>query len=276
MHRSGYRLPKDTKSYLLRRLIRIDPPYFFASAGSALLWYLASLASGFRGSPPNISWAASLAHVGYLNGVLGFPWYAPASWTLGIEFQFYLLAAVALPLCVVRSGAFLLPALIANVLTLLGVHYGMVAEAQANSAAILTWIPLFLIGVSAFRRFSKLSANGEFLVVQMTSAATGMLVGRPAGVAAAVLSALLLAYGRIDLPKTLAAYASITYSLYLVHGPIGTRVVRLVQRLGDTPGVDILSVFAGTVASLVAAVIFWHSVERPALRWASALKTRTT
>ena len=273
MHGAGYRVAKDIKTFLLRRLIRLDPPYFAASAGAVLLWYLAWLTPGFGGPAPPVDWATSLAHIGYLNGFLGLPWYLPVSWTLGIEFQFYLIAAIAFPALVARTSAFLPLAVLVNAITLLGVHFGFVSAARAGAPAILSWVPLFVMGIAAFRRFAGMASNREFLFSLVTSAAVGFLAGRWAGIVAAVPSAVLLAYGSITLPRLLQSYAGITYSLYLVHDPVGMRAVHLVQRLGQSPGVEMLAALGGVMASLAAAVVFWHYVERPALRWAAAVKT---
>ena len=84
MRRSGYTFPGDVGRFIVKRLVRLDPPYLLSSAIAGVLSYLAWKTPGFRGEVPQLSWAASLAHLGYLNGILKQPWYNAVCWTLGI------------------------------------------------------------------------------------------------------------------------------------------------------------------------------------------------
>ena len=58
----------------------------------------------------------------------------------------------------------------------------------------------------------------------------------------------------------------ISYSLYLIHIPIGGRVVNIGNRFGDGPWFELGLVAAGTIASRIFAVIFWRLFEAPFLK----------
>jgi len=90
---------RRARTFLLRRLIRLTPPYYFAVAVALILL---KAKSAFLHTPAQEMSAAQLfAHFTYLTGILGFDNYNMAFWTLGVEVQFY--AAFALMLLVVGA-----------------------------------------------------------------------------------------------------------------------------------------------------------------------------
>ncbi len=269
MYRSGFVFPTDSGNYLLRRLVRLDPPYFLASAGAALLWYLSSLAPGFQGEPPDITLVKSLAHVGYLNGILGLGWYDPVCWTLGIEFQFYLLAALLYPLFALPIGRYLaFEAAVLLACVALARTYGT----PVHSPWLLTWSPLFLAGIAAYRlRNGFDSRRGFALHVALCTGVACLTTGWQSA-AAGSFAVLVIGFATFTLPPLLASYAAITYSLYLVHVPIGGRIQRFLARYGDSGLVDFAAIAAAIVGSLVAAIVFWYLVEAPSLALASRIR----
>ena len=86
----GDRLPA-LKSYFMRRLIRIEVPYFIVLT-LMFLWHWLFLGASFTENLPNygagLVYLHHLIYDGALNPLL------PVSWTLEIEIQFYLLAPV--------------------------------------------------------------------------------------------------------------------------------------------------------------------------------------
>jgi peptidoglycan/LPS O-acetylase OafA/YrhL len=81
--------------YMLRRLVRLDPPYFaMVAIGVAVGAYRSQQA----GMAFPFSWSTIALHLGYLAGLAGRPWIVTVFWTLGIEFQFYILMGLAFPL----------------------------------------------------------------------------------------------------------------------------------------------------------------------------------
>jgi len=111
MWRGRYRGLADAPAFILKRLTRLEPPYFAAIAITLALGYLSARAPGFKGSPFHVTPLALLLHVGYLNAIFHQPWLSPVFWTLAVEFQFYL---AMLLLCgglssekrVLRTGTF--------------------------------------------------------------------------------------------------------------------------------------------------------------------------
>jgi peptidoglycan/LPS O-acetylase OafA/YrhL len=265
MQKSGYKFPRDIGSFLVRRLVRLDPPYFVASAAAALIACIAYRIPGFRGPPPDITWANMLAHIGYLNNILGMDFYIRACWTLGIELQFYILMAISFPLWVSRrSITFLCAASLTCLATWCLVHYGP----KPGDPWFFFWAPYFILGIAGFRYHEGLGNGLEFIAVAGLSFAVAWLTGTAGGATAGIFAACFVTFVNVLPPKFLQRYAAMTYSLYLVHMPVGERAVRLLGRLGSNNiVVDLAALSGGVALSFAAAFLLWKYVEVPAMRW---------
>ena len=62
--------------------------------------------------------------------------------------------------------------------------------------------------------------------------------------------------------------SSISYSLYLLHLPVGQRVFGVFRRFPETPTMGYLAILSAMVFLLVVAYAFWLYIELPAQRWA--------
>lgn len=85
MHMNNYRVSGFFR-LLGKRIVRIDPPYFLMILITLVLMYLTG-----REMPDTLS---LLAHIGYLNNIIGKNWLSPIFWTLALEFQFYIILGI--------------------------------------------------------------------------------------------------------------------------------------------------------------------------------------
>lgn len=102
LQRRGYRV-SDYGRFLLKRIVRLDPPYLVAIFVVIVLGYASSATPGFRGAQFEPSFAQVALHLGYINAFFGYPWLNPVFWTLAIELQYYLLAGLLFPVVAHRS-----------------------------------------------------------------------------------------------------------------------------------------------------------------------------
>ena len=259
----GYRL-RDAPGFLIRRLKRLDPPYFACILLVLALHRISAMVPGFRGPPLDLGWPQLLAHVGYLNAILNYDWLSPVFWTLALEFQFYLFVAIVFPLLVhprgvVRAGTLLLVAVAGF-------------AGSGNSALLPHWLPLFAIGVLTFEAYTgRLNRPVSLLLLAVASIATWVVIGPlhwGAGLATAVAIAVS---GPREMPRSLAPLAgagALSYSLYLLHVPFGMRVINLATRLPSVPVYRYAAVLLALAVSLGAAYLFWRWIERPSQLWA--------
>ena len=83
--------------FVLRRLLRLEPPYLISVVLALALWHLSSMMPGFAGTPPPHSWWQAMAHIAYLIPFTEYQWYNPVYWTLAYEFAFYFAIGIAYP-----------------------------------------------------------------------------------------------------------------------------------------------------------------------------------
>jgi peptidoglycan/LPS O-acetylase OafA/YrhL len=263
MARRGYRL-RDAGRFVVKRVVRLDPPYLAAVVLMIAAWYASALMPGYRGTAPAIGWGQALAHVGYLNGVLGLPWLNPVFWSLAIEFQFYLLIAAVFPLVAHPSSRVRLAAT---------VSFGAAALAGRDTTFVVHYCALFACGVACFQfEEGRVGWPGFLALLGLMGAVTARTLGAPIAVVT-IVTALVIA-SRFHAFGWGGWLGSISYSLYLVHVPVGGRIVNLGERVAHTMAAEIVVLAAACLASIAAALVLYRFVERPAQRWSSAIRYR--
>ena len=220
---------------------------------------------GFRGPPFHFDIENALGHLGYLNGLLGWPWANPVYWSLAIEFQYYLLSGLLFPLLATRQpGLF---AIVATTLVTLALLF-------PKRELVFAYLPLFAVGFIGFRW--RILRQFEFLdIVPLIVALVALVTLHGWPVAGCVVAtALVMTFTPNNLIKWQARLGLISYSLYLVHVPVGGRVVNFASRFVIGPWSELAASVCGLVASCLAAVGFYLLIERPARRWASRISIK--
>ena len=261
LHRSSYRVT-DYGRFILKRIIRLDPPYLVGILIVIALGYASSATPGFSGPPFDPSFAQVVLHLGYVNVLFGYPWLNPVYWTLAIELQYYLLvgllfSAVAHRSIIVRAPAF-------------GCLAGLALLVPAEQY-LFHWLFLFMLGMAAFQLRAAIIERRQFILWVVLLGLGAWHVGGAAIAMTGIATSLLLGLFEANLNPSLLFFGHISYSLYLLHVPIGGRVINLSQRfVHNTPGkVAVLAVALAT--SIGAAWLLYRYVERPAQQWSSGI-----
>jgi len=268
MWRSNYKLPY-WPTFLAKRLLRLYPPYILSFMFVLILLYASAIAPGFRGTAPMITPMNLLLEMIYLKDFFGQPWLNPIAWTLGIEIQYYILVALIYPLISSRARR-------VNFSTLIVLTLAPLLIAQTNlyhTRLVFHWLHLFLLGIVAFQYqvglLGKRSAAGWLLIVTLISY---MYFGELAVSLVGNVTAVILAFVEINVNAIILFFGNISYSLYLLHIPIGGRVINLGTRVAHSWSLQLITLFLAFVLSICAAYSFYHWVEKPAQRWSSKLK----
>ena len=271
--------------FALRRSVRLDPPYWTAivaliavNAASNLLF-----ADRVAATP---SWQTLLAHVCYLQNILGYGDLIPVFWTLCYEVQFYLLFIILVGLMRRISGRTaadtisfwqLLPHL---VLAGLSLRLLLSPTGGLKGWGIHVWYMFFagyLLQWTLSQRVSRLWCYAYAGVLLMTT-----VVAKDAACGTVLVTgiAIFVAGNRSGLEtwlkKPLLLYLGrISYSLYLIHVIVGGKIVNLGRRVSGESSLAAWGWFLLAVgASILAAHILHRLVEAPSLRLGSYLKQR--
>jgi peptidoglycan/LPS O-acetylase OafA/YrhL len=264
LQRSGYRL-SDYGTFILKRIIRLDPPYLVAILAVIVLGYASTATPGFRGPKFDPSIAQVILHLGYVNVFFGYPWLNPVFWTLAIELQYYLMVGLIFPVIASRSHLVRASSL------------GCLAALALSSPAdkfIFHWLFLFMLGMAAFQLHASILKRKDFIVWLALLGCGAWYVNGLVIALTGIATALMLGLVEIGLKRPLLFLGHISYSLYLLHVPIGGRVINLSLRFVTTMSGKVL-VLALAVATTIAAAWLLHKyVERPAQQWSSAIRYR--
>lgn len=247
--------------FLWKRIVRLDPPYFVNMAFILILAFIVPLAPGFRGPQPHFTASQLLSHIAYLNSVVGKTWINPVYWSLGIEFQYYLLIGLIFPLlCASRV-------LIRTLATLALLVPGFFVP---RGSLLFIHLPLFVAGILTYQfKVGRLSQCGYFGGLALTVMVTAVGPGLVIAVTCAITS-LIIAFVEFS-GRSLLWLGSISYSLYLMHVPVGGKIVDLGVRFRHGQFVPTLFLIAATAGSIFAAWVLYRVVELPSQRLSSRI-----
>jgi peptidoglycan/LPS O-acetylase OafA/YrhL len=254
LYRSQYRLAHFPR-FMLRRLVRLEPPYLVSIALVLVLWEVGSRMPGFAGAPPSYSLGQVLAHFLYLIPLTDYTWLNVVYWTLAYEFVFYISAGLLWPVLSRRP-------LVVTALLVAAIQAAEIAWRDKPTGAAL----LFFVGICCARRTLRLDAS--WLSLSAAAIAIAVLGWFVAPVVAFITltTALLIAFVDIPRIRVLAFLGAISYSLYLIHVPVGGRVVNIGRRFIEGPFQELVLSLVALAVTLAVAAVFCKYIEDPAKR----------
>jgi peptidoglycan/LPS O-acetylase OafA/YrhL len=216
---------------------------------------------------PMLEWSALLAHLGYLNDILGLKWASGVFWTLAIEFQFYLFMAVAF-LGYTSSSNFKSLVFIAATLIL-----SLIFQDRIYLPA---WLSFFAVGALLFRRMTLNMPIVLFLpAIIFTLLPIFFLFGIPELIAVS-FSILFILFVRLKdsnfFEKLLVNLGVISYSLYLIHIELNKLALRLTSFIPLLVNHSLLRLTVSIAFAICVAAIFYFLIERPFKQKSSSIK----
>jgi peptidoglycan/LPS O-acetylase OafA/YrhL len=253
---------RSAPRFLLRRYVRVGLPYLAAGIASWCAWWASSrFYPGFQGQAPQPPTAMGLAcHLTYSCDLIGRPWANGVFWTLAIEFQYYAAIAVLMPL-LARMPPGAGRGLVSLVALTAFLSPGTLAFAYA---------PLFVQGGAVLAHRRGLLTRRALHLCLAIAALLVLIRFNPGEALAGIATALAIAHARFA-SRMLLWLGGISYSLYLVHGSVGGRVLNLAARWGNARELAYFSIAVALAASLAAAWIFNRLVEAPCLAWSRSV-----
>ena len=261
LYREGYQL-RYYKTYLLKRFARIYPAYLASVAISFGFLVLYSL---YREQPRvAIDSEALLLHLALLNEYFDKPWLNTIYWTLVVEVQFYFAIGLLFQLAISSKRWSRIVVYAARALPVL---------LLPGSTFLFSNAFLFLTGIVTFQWYVGLIKRFEYFALIVVFAVCGAfsLNWLAAVVGVATISAInLLKNGN----ASLASVGKVSYSVYLLHGSIGSFVLYglLAYVVGDSQIEKAFAVLFSIGVSLGAAALSYKFIEKPAMQYSGALE----
>jgi peptidoglycan/LPS O-acetylase OafA/YrhL len=255
--------------FMLRRSIRLDPPYWVAIATAIGFSLLASALVKSR-APIEFTAPQIISHLFYLQDLVGYKNVNPAFWTLCYEIQFYLI--FALLLCA-RSWKWIAAAFIISLLWPLGL------APQVRGLFVNLWFG-FLLGVGAYYAWHRPTILRWFLAYAAVIGVAAVWHDNHFALVCVATAVVITFIARADRIgslnwRWLQFLGAISYSLYLIHHSIIGATFRVwFMIFGRSPLTEFTGWIASLVACVVAAYLLWRLVEQPSIRLARRAVSR--
>jgi peptidoglycan/LPS O-acetylase OafA/YrhL len=260
MYRGMYRF-KNFGKFLLKRVIRIEPPFIASIILVIALNWLSTLSPYYRGAGFTIDFTALALHLGYLNAFFQYPWVNDVYWTLAIEFQYYIIIALIFPLLIHSKKYYSFIAL--------GV-FGMMGFFITGHNFIFNYGLLFVVGILLFQFKIGYLKDAEFGTLLLIALLLIFVKFDKRYLVAALLPYFFILY--FDFNNKISKFlGNISYSLYLVHIPIGGRIINICETLIQSEQIRSVFVFVALAVSIFAAWVFFMVIEKPAMELAKKI-----
>lgn len=271
--------------FVVRRSIRLDPPYWTSILLELLLLHLTlRLFSSIAVTLPSVP--QMVAHLFYAQELLGYGSLMPNYWTLCYEIQFY---AFFVGLVVLRaklpsrlSGSQMV-AIGAALFYLLSLYTRFwKPEWLPHGLAIDRWFQFF-IGALTWRavtfpgKMRALALAWITLAVAIVVTSSPLIQFLPIAVSAWLVACSRDArWGSIFTTRPFKFLGLISYSIYLYHGSVGWRFVSLVQQKiipGQWSSLTAVTVYiVGIIGAVAFSWVLWYLIERPCLKLCQRVK----
>jgi peptidoglycan/LPS O-acetylase OafA/YrhL len=248
----GFRIGRDGLAFVARRIVRLEPPYLMSIVLILAVQQLAALTPWFGNEVSAHDFYRAALHLFYLAPWVGEDWLSPVYWSLAIEFQYYFLVLAAAPLLLYRGSLWPQRALFLIVIGL--------ACAGSETRLVFVYLPVFGFGFVQFLLKRRSMQLWEAAVWLIAFGAAVVRQDEPWWLGATIAIVAL----NMPWPKQcppLLFLGTISYSLYLLHGPIGRGIHQVLSFVPDCP--PTLELFVAIAAVLLLATAFWALVECP-------------
>ena len=151
--------------------------------------------------------------------------------------------------------------------------HGALPSGAPISSFIFLFVCLFVMGIVTFQRRAGLAGRGEWAALLVLSTLGAYLtVGLAPTLAGLFAVAVICTYDRKNFVSDF--FGNISYSLYLLHWPIGHLTLSLLgaKLAADTDAEKLLLLAFAHAVCFAASYLLFLLVERPAQRWSSRIR----
>ena len=260
---------QNISDFLLRRILRINPPYYVILFLTILFYIvIKQLNPNANDEYLNITGSNVLFHLTYLVPFVGVSWYNNIFWTLAVEFQYYILIALLYPL--LNKNRYLL------IIGMIVISFSHHLPYAKETITILNYSTPFLIGVSIYlyksNRINKqqiiITSIALFWLCQSQISGQRMLF--------ALFTYLGIMFSQFSSPIT-NFLGKISCSLYLTHSLLFMVLFSLIKKLIDFDNILFIKEILALLfifLSIPIAYLFYIIIEKPSIAIAVKYKLR--
>lgn len=266
MMRSRYKISNFFNN-LLRRFVRINPPSYVAILLSFVLYYAAIIIvkRPIGGMDwPGVNFVAILGNLTYTVEYLNTTWYNPVFWTLAIEFQFYILIGLILPLFLKGNN-------IITTITLCAI----MAIGFIDFEWFFSHGSFFVLGILLFLKREKLiDLNLMILLSIVTVSVCFFQKSTPEFIFGLVTFIIILSGLNFNFGVT-NFLGKISYSLYITHWAVGSIAeigLKRIIHIHEYPVGKLVMLLVYTIIAIGFATLFYRIIEKPFIKYSKALK----
>lgn len=253
----------DYPKFLLKRIIRLDPPYLLTIVGIFLISWLAQLSPHHTSQPLDPLSKNTLYHLFYLVEILNGKWLIVVFWTLAIEFQFYLLIGLLFPL--LKTNRLVYTLLLIAVLC-------VIPFLLTDDRFVTNYLLMFLSGIIFYLFKTKQINLFTYLPIAIIVLALSYFKTGMEGIICPFISVCFIQFANKPF-KPLIFLGMISYSLYLIHTPFGTDgLINFIQNYITSDTGRILLMFAALPVIILCAWLFYIVIEKPSLNMAKKIR----
>lgn len=260
MEKNNYTL-KNYWKFISKRILRLDPPYITVIILTLILGYIGTLLPSYRGLPVQIDVVQIALHLGYITAIFDKDWINPVFWTLALEFQFYLILALIYPIISKTKHHMYF-------LTMCCLLFSYFSD---NEAYILKFLPFFSLGINFFFFYTSKLKLPEFILI-IVCIYSFILLKFNISYLISSLVPLIIFYNDQISNKTLLFLGKISYSIYLLHVPIGMKIINFSEPKVANINWRGMIVFVDLMLLVVVSYFFYKFIELPAIKLSKKIK----
>ena len=261
--RSNYQL-KDFKKFMIKGFVRIAPPAYIAMIIFIVVCFMIEYFQvvSYPYAIP-ISWPILLHNLLFSIPFTEYKWINGIFWTLGIEFQFYLLLSLTFPLLRDYKYGILVVGLLLSATNYIP---------KIPEPTLFHYSTLFTIGIATWLLFEKRISITYFAILLVIFAAIGIKQVTAPPIIMGLITAFCILRVKFSNPIT-TFLGNISYSLYLLHIIVGCAIELFLIKL--IPVVNLTTVLLCVAICLISAIItaylFHRYIETPFMKLSSRL-----